>query len=365
MYKEIPTYDDCLKIVSDCKAFSHSTQEKDGCVIESFKYNLHAPDMWIDPMRLSMRGITFVDQKLAALPFPKFFNMGENESTTNVDLNDVLHIYEKIDGSLISFFVRGDTIDIKTMRSVESDVANEAREFLNGCQNRDIIWAFAEMLIGKNLSPMFEYVSPTSRIVIDYGKTDLLFLGCRDMTTGEIILPHRMITDIPHEISLPQIFPDRKEMEEYMEKDDVEGVVVTFGTGLMMKLKTDTYCKIHRIMDNFIPKKIVLNVIENTFDDVIGIFAQHGMEEEIESAEKIRDKYYKEYSEYEEAAKILYNSFNPGTERKLIAQKLFSLEPEVKKLAPLVFNLLDGNESYMKGKIDKFILEEAKDWQFG
>ena len=186
-YLEIPSYEDCLQICKDHVGFSHSKQEFKGDLIESFKYNIITPNMWDGFGRLNMRGITFCNGELIALPWPKFFNRGEAPETTNVDFSKVKYISEKADGSLISFFRVAEDIELKSMKSVVSDVACSARKYV---ETREDILAFVEILLDRALSPMFEYIGNSNhKIVLNYEKEDLVFLGARSLLTGELFYP--------------------------------------------------------------------------------------------------------------------------------------------------------------------------------
>ena len=352
-YLEIPTYEDCLQICKDHIGFSHSKQELKGDLVESFKYNIITPNMWDGFGRLNMRGITFVDGAMVALPFPKFFNRGEVAETTNVDFSKVKYIFEKLDGSLISFFRVAEEIELKSMKSVESDVAKNARVYVD---TREDVLAFVEILLDKALSPIFEYVSPENKIVLNY-EQDLVFLGARSLLTGQMFYPKYDIK-VPSTIKHPEIFDSMDDARDYLSREDVEGVVLTFNDGIMMKMKTEHYCRIHKILDNFVPKNIVANIVEGSFDDVIGILSDNGLVAETAMAEAVRTRFWKEVNNRKELAEEWYNK-HKTLERKEVARMLL---PERKELASLVFKLFDGQD--LEPYLMKNLAREAKEWTF-
>ena len=349
-YNEIPTYNECLQIVKEFPAFSHSTQILDGVKIESFKYNISKKDMWDGYGHLNMRGITFVNEQLAALPFPKFFNLGEHENSTNIDLNNVSKIYEKVDGSLISVFYVGTKLYLKSMKSVNSDVSKEANKNVT----EDVL-SFSRTLLEKDLSPLFEYVSPESRIVLQYSKPEFYFLGCRNMITGATILPDEI--DVPQNVKTPGVFKTVEEMKSYIKQNNVEGVVVTLNNGVMIKIKSEDYCRVHRIMSYFNPKNIVENIINNTYDDMIGILSYNNLNSDVEKSKVIFSRYTDRMNEFISMAESYYRE-NKHHSRKDIAIEL----KENRMLANLVFRLIDGKE--ITDTINKYVLEESKEWNF-
>jgi len=356
-YCNVPSYEDCLNILKECEAFTQHKQEKHGKIIESFKYAFHLPNMWDGSKHINMRGITFIDRKLVALPFPKFFNIGERAETREIDLNDANHIYEKVDGSLISFLNIEGKIACKTMRSIESDVAKEVEIYL---EKRPDVREYAKELIEKNLSPMFEYVSPTQKIVISYDK-NIIFLGCRDMETGKIFFPHHL--DVPDSIDTPSLF-NVNSMTKYMNKDDVEGVVVTMNDGLMFKMKTERYCKIHKLIEGITVKAILKYIIDDTIDDVYGVLEQNNLEKDKVFMKKVEEKYHNIYNELLTEAKELYERVKEK-ERKEIA---FEIAKKKRKsvIGKLVFALVDNRYMELRNIINKHITKmEHKTWIFG
>ena len=352
-YLEIPSYEDCLEIVKEHTAFSHSTQEWKTDKIESFKYNLVTLNMWEGDGRLNMRGLTFCNGELVALPWPKFFNRGENEATKNVDFTKVKYIFEKVDGSLISFFRVAEDIELKSMKSIESDVSHRARAY---AETRPDVYSFVEKLLDKALSPMFEYVSPNNKIVLNY-EENFIFLGARNLLTGEILYPVYDI-EVPESITHPAIFDNMEEAKEFLTREDVEGIVLTFENGLMMKMKTEHYCRIHKLLDNFVPKNLVANLAEGSFDDVIGLLTDNGLENEIALARKIESRFWGEVNSRKIEAEAYYKA-NSMKERKEVARDLL---PNRKEVASLVFKLFDGQDlvPYIMKKLKK----EAKEWTF-
>lgn len=358
-YLEIPTYEECLEICKDHTAFSHSVQEWQGInsgapdKIESFKYNIITENMWDGFGRLNMRGITFANGAMVALPFPKFHNKGETDETRNVNLDKVKYIFEKVDGSLISFFRVAEDIELKSMKSVESDVAVHARKYF---KTRPDIHSFVESLIDKALSPMFEYVSPYNKIVLNY-EEDFIFLGARSLLTGEIFYPKYDI-EVPASITHPAIFDSLDSAKEYLEREDVEGIVLTFEDGMMLKMKTAHYCKIHKILDNFVPKNVVAHIAEGTFDDLIGILSEFNMDAEIEMARSTEKKLWDIINERKSAAEVYYHD-NKDKSRGDVARDLI---PTDKALSSLVFKLFDGQD--LLPYLMKNLVRESREWRY-
>ena len=96
------------------------------------------------PNAMNCRGTMFVnddgDWKLSCLPMKKFFRLNENPITMNLDIDHQdWEIEEKLDGSLISSFIKPDgSWDVKSKTSINSDHAKFARSLLASVDYSDL-----------------------------------------------------------------------------------------------------------------------------------------------------------------------------------------------------------------------------------
>jgi T4 RnlA family RNA ligase len=350
-YYKIPTFEEALAICQKERNFSHSVQEIHGKEVHSFKYQVSEDSMWSDLSdgRINMRGLTFIDEKIVALPYPKFFNINELPITRNLDITKFAYASAKMDGSLISFFKIGSDIEVKTMKSVYSDTAIEAREYL---KERPEVKQFAKKCLETNLSPIFEYISNTAigRIVIDYGKKDFVLLGARDFTSGKIYSVNNFPINIPSEISVVQIFKTKEEIDAYL-TDGVEGVVMTFQNGMLAKLKTSWYITLHRFLD-IKTKKCMCEYYQKfkSFDDMIGVYYQHGLHNDIERMKDFEKDYWHRYNNILTSAKAIFQ-IQQGKTRKEIALSMKEDGLDGTTMA-IVFKMCD-NAPY------EFLIEKA------
>jgi hypothetical protein len=125
-----------------------------------------------------------------------------------------------------------------------------------------------------------------------------------------------------------------------------------------MKIKTDTYCKIHRIMDKLLPHKIVDAIIDGSYDDIIGLLNDHGLGEEVGYAKKVHMKYSQEVKKYLTLAHE-YHTLNKEKTRKDIAEDLIKNKKD-SFLASLVFMVIDKKSPLPN--IHKRIKLDCKEW---
>lgn len=176
-----------------------------------------------------------------ARPLPKFFNYGDPTAGT-LDLDAPVEASDKLDGSLAILLPDG---TLASKGSFTSFVAEHATK-----RYQD---AYADAWTpDPSLTYVFEAIFPEGRIVLDYGKTDDLFLlGAIETETG-------------HQVSVNEIenwpgcktetFPARtlREVLELPPRENAEGLVVTFldGTDRKVKVKQDDYKQLHAIVTN-------------------------------------------------------------------------------------------------------------------
>lgn len=225
------------------------------------------------------------NKKIAALPFPKFFNLGQNNTSFK---NLPYSAYEKMDGSLgIAFYIPTFGWKVNTRGSFLSEQALKAQKMIR-----------TEML-DSNLTYLFEIIYPENKIVINYkGKEELTLLGAYNNNTYEEISPEELDAfaqtagySRPHRYNFTS-FEQLQEIVKVMPKDE-EGVVVHFSDGSRLKVKGDEYCRFHAILSHFSPLQ-VWGVVRD------------GKEEEY--LKEIPDECHEEYAEWADNFKTKFNS---------------------------------------------------------
>ena len=225
-------------------------------------------------IRRECRGIIF-DSKTGDIirrPFHKFFNVNEREETQDhvIDLSRPHAILEKLDGSMIApFIVNGQMIWGTKMGA--TDVAKPVEEFV---KNNPHYIEFANYCLRMGMTPIFEWCSRKQRIVLDY-KDDLLILtAVRNMQTGEYADYEACRQDAGYYgIQFVRAFEPQTDMKVFLEYvrdlEDLEGFVIRFDDGHMLKLKCHWYLQIHKAKEAILQdRNIVELILEDNLDDV-------------------------------------------------------------------------------------------------
>ncbi len=144
--------------------------------------NLHAR------LRRELRGIIFdtATGEILRRPFFKFFNINERDETqlNRLDSSKEHWIDTKLDGSMIAVFMHDGELIYGT-KMVAPDFNELVKQFVAAS---DIDYdSFCRDVIEKGYTPIFEFMHPQKRIVIDYGKPALTLLAVRNMVTGEFL----------------------------------------------------------------------------------------------------------------------------------------------------------------------------------
>ena len=223
-------------------------------------------------MRRECRGIIFdtATGDIIRRPFHKFFNVNERPETQDVPLYEDHSILEKLDGSMIApFIVNGQMIWGTKMGA--TDVAKPVEEFVNSKPRYTVLAAY---LISQGYSPIFEWCSRKQRIVLDYKKDQLILTAVRHMQTGEYFV-HESLVHLGELYTIPVVraFDPQTDMKAFIEytRDlkDLEGFVVRFDNGHMVKLKCDWYVQIHKAKERILQDRhIVELILDQKLDDV-------------------------------------------------------------------------------------------------
>ena len=280
------TYEDAKEICEKYNNFNFSEHlfQIDGFKISLFDYFICDFNDFNNPLHskqnvnaFDMRGITFVfntDGTLwkRFLMLPKFFNLNQVELTqySNVKDKKIKHISSKEDGSLIAFMMLpNERIFAKTIAGFTNEQSENAMILL---EKSDININWVSNKIKEGFTPLFEYVSFNNRIVLQYTKSELRFIGLRNNINGDYI-PASLVNDIPN--SIIYIKEEKTSLDKLIERckteKDIEGWVVIFDNGLMIKVKSDWYCNIHGLRTENIFREdfIIENYYKETLDDII------------------------------------------------------------------------------------------------
>lgn len=181
------------------------------------------------------------DDEVIARPFKKFFNLGEHPDAAPI--HERHSIFEKLDGSLGVAYVRPSDgqVAIATRGAFHSPQAEHATEWL---REHHPDWRPPD---GETW--LFEIIFDGSRVVVDYGDMDeMVFLTRIDTATGRDILaparwPGRHAQRF--EMDWAKVLEAQREWRGLLS----EGFVVHFhDSGLRLKVKTDDYTRLHRLV---------------------------------------------------------------------------------------------------------------------
>ena len=236
-------------------------------------------DRVLTMLRRECRGIIF-DSKTGDIirrPFHKFFNVNEREETQDhvIDLSRPHAVLEKLDGSMIApFIVDGKMIWGTKMGA--TDVAKPVEDFV---KNNPRYENYARALINHGFTPIFEWCSRKQRIVLDYKEDQLILTATRHMHSGkyytyDALIGQAEIYDIPvvrqWDIGAKVDNGALKSFLEYVrDLEDMEGFVIRFDDGHMLKLKCHWYLQIHKAKEAILQdRNIVELILEEHLDDV-------------------------------------------------------------------------------------------------
>ena len=110
----------------------------------------------------------------------------------------------------------------------------EINEFVTECLNKDI-------------SPIFELIGPSNTVVVKYPKTELVLLRLRNNKTGEYLSMDDV--DLKKSERFKFSLDDLISLQTKLE--GLEGWIVEFEDSQKIKIKTEWYLKLHRILTNY------------------------------------------------------------------------------------------------------------------
>lgn len=217
-------------------------------------------------IRRECRGITFdKNGKLIRRPYHKFFNLNEREETLSKNISSILLqdsiSLDKIDGSMVApAFIHGEIVMMTKMGN--TDVAKNCEQFLSRNENVHY-YRFMRDWLKEGFTPIFEWISPENRIVIDYQREALILCAMRDMHSG-VYLSYEKMKELAERYNIEIV-----SLRTTLPSSNVEGIVYRFGPGHMVKVKTEWYVNLHKMKEQFLfERNVVSSILEEKIDDM-------------------------------------------------------------------------------------------------
>jgi RNA ligase len=350
-FPEIKTIQDVLPHIEGREEFR--VMKKDWYTVINYAVAFDTTFEWDsnDPVgssvRRECRGLIFDDNGvLISRPYNKFFNAGEKEETqlNKINLYEPHVILEKLDGSMIRPIPTKEGFLLATKAGV-TDISEQAEAFIS---DKSHYSTFINKCIQKGTTPIFEWCSRKNRIVIDYPEDQLILTGIRYLNTGEYV-PYDIMKRYTESWNIPivkAIAGDDKDITKIVEHirkwEDLEGVVIRFDSGHMIKIKADDYVLRHRSKDSISQEKNVLQtILEDSVDDLVPLLTP-------EDAQRLRSFERAFWVSLEDVACDLAELFVTGN-TKYPNKKDFAVEFVQKilltKYAPIMYEMKAGKGS--------------------
>lgn len=292
LFPKIENLNDILPYVKDQDYIGVNKQSNGATVI---CYNISNGESFNNPFEKEARGITFdANGKIISRPLHKFFNLAEREEVQphNLDWNKMVAAFDKMDGSMITTGLINGEFFAKSKKSFQSDVAVSATGFV---QKNQKYYDFTRYCALANLTPIFEFTSPNHRIVLRYSQDNMTLLHVRDNFTGVYLMPEELAQlaskyDIPvnspvhgRELDLPELLKSLNTVE------GIEGYVIQFENGEMVKVKTKWYVNLHHAVTFVRERDIARMVVEEQIDDYIAFVALNAPDADLTHIRHIND----------------------------------------------------------------------------
>jgi RNA ligase len=349
----------------------------EGCT--SFCYMVSAEGTFDTDAARECRGIVFnsIAGVVVGRPLHKFFNVGERAETQvgALDWSKVVRVMDKRDGSMIHTVWTMDGIRLKSKKSFTSDVAKAAEAWMKSEAGRSVR-NLVHFVVSMNCTAIFEWTAPDARIVLFYPEAELKLLHIRNNETGEYTSGPLLqnvadqfrvnVVDEPKEFfdlvpTPPGVFtqggPDfwpefniARMLDAVNTREGIEGWVIQFEDGNMVKVKTKWYLERHRAMTFLRERDIAEAVLNESLDDLKSLLVAEGVN--IDELLDIEESVLKEIRKIAQAVNTCYE-VNKDMTRKDFAMKLTG-----HPYFGLLMKRFTGQEPDVKGYFEKNMLKD-------
>jgi len=323
-------------------------------------YIVASAETFRDGFSREARGVVFdAAGKTIARPLHKFFNVNERVETQAIDIDwsKIARVMLKRDGSMIHTVALpedGRNFTVKSKKSYSSDVAVQAKKWL---LQRENYVKFCSSMIACGMTAIFEWTSPIARIVVGYKEDSLDLLHVRENITGNY-LSQWELESLSASFNIPMVekvetFSADQFASLIADTEDIEGWVIQFENGDMVKLKTKWYMDRHHAMTFLRVRDIAKMVIDESLDDLKAKLAGDGID--IGQIVDIENQVLSEIRLIESELESLFAT-TVGKDRKTVA-----MENNGHKLFGMLMQKYSGKEPDVPAYFAKTKLDEMFD----
>lgn len=314
-------------------------------------------DVWeedhIASLRRELRGILFYPNgMIMARRLHKFFNVNERDETQMhcIDLSQPHVILEKLDGSMITPV---ETVDGYTWgtKMGPTTVAEPVQKWVDEHPNY-LLFAQTQFQLG--WTPIFEWCSRKQRIVVDYPEDRLVLIALRKTETGEYMSLEEMQKLAEYyNLDIVKTYPGTAASLEHLMAETrdaigIEGWIIRFDDGHMLKLKAEEYLRFHKTKESIALEKNVVDLLVNETMDDAKAFMQ---DDDRHRVEKFESEFWDGFNRVEHELLALLDQSRKDTDgdRKAFAVNIApKLEPVTRSL---FFALWDGKRNLSEDMI--------------
>lgn len=281
-------------------------------------------DMIWDQITLNMRAtVTDHDGNVVARSFEKFFNYEELSEFPDVPYK----LFEKMDGSLILLFNYNGEWIVSSKGSFTSDQALKATEIL---KNHHL------ECLPMHLTYSFELIGRSNQIVVDYGPEDrLVMLAAFNKKGGEYHISEFIDCGIEL-VSEHKVWNGDWNTIKSEIADNKEGYVVRFDNGFRMKIKGETYIRLHKIMTSLSTVDIWEHLKDDRMEELLEIIPDEMDSWVKEIVKDLVVRYENIEKEYQWIYKILLRHDNSDNRKVFAEMAIRYTHPNI------LFSMLDG-----------------------
>lgn len=296
-FAEITHIDQVREVIGDSEFFRIYT--KDGYSVANYISIVAKFPDWSEGRESAImrecRGLLFCNDtgKILRRPFEKFHNLGEREETRYENLDwSTFEVYDKLDGSMVApFMLQGEL-----RWGTKAGITHMTPDIENFVERNIKYVEFAQELVSAGWTPIFEFMAPQHRIVINYGSENMVLLAIRNIILGEY-KSYEVAKELADSYNIPIVnrwlVEDSESLTQAIrDMRGIEGVVALTGSGLRVKLKTLDYMDLHKNREAIAKEKYVVGLILNErIDDAIGLVPDHVKPRLIDYTESFLNQY--------------------------------------------------------------------------